>query len=230
MESDLKMRDAVRRACNTETVKSQQATVCGLITQSTQHVPVAVDALHARQTQPKSMTHHFSTASREMHTAKQQQPSLASPLTRKCGWCRKDQHSCNHCPAQNARCHHCNKLGHYATVCRSSTRTKAYKGSVQESFLGAIPSDVPWTRPIYINEVLMQIKLDTGTDATAIPETVYHTKLHSSPSLIASFKVQTEKTPSPRLRQIITVANHSSIISTLRIWRLWGIIIIARLT
>lgn len=186
MESDLKLRGAVDKARNSEAVKSQQPTVRSATAQAT-HMPVAVDALHLRHRRQRRQASHNSTAVHQTHsavTAKPQRPSQASPSVRKCGWCGKDRHARESCPAKNARCHQCNKLGHYSSVCRSSSRPRASMNSVQEdSFLGAISSDVPWTRRIFVNGTPVPMKLDTGADVTAIPETVYRTMLRSSPRL-----------------------------------------------
>ena len=43
----------------------------------------------------------------------------------------------------------------------------------EEAFVVAIESGSCWTRCIFINEVPVKMKLDTGADVTAIPEMIY---------------------------------------------------------
>ena len=78
----------------------------------------------------------------------------------------------------------------------------------EESFLGAIGSDVSWTRRIFINGVCVQMKLDTGVDVAVIPETVYRTMLCSSPRLSQPdriFKNQMEGSSRLRFLQNISL-------------------------
>ena len=53
----------------------------------------------------------------------------------------------------------------------------------EEAFLGALDLGPAWTRQIFLNGVPVQMKLDTGADVTAIPETMYQITLQSKPSL-----------------------------------------------
>ena len=43
---------------------------------------------------------------------------------RNCQRCRRDSHKRQDCPPRNAKCRKCQKLGHYATVCKARLSTK----------------------------------------------------------------------------------------------------------
>ena len=45
--------------------------------------------------------------------------------------CRRDPHPRERCP-KHVKCHQCSKTGHFATVCRSTTRTKSAMNAVQD--------------------------------------------------------------------------------------------------
>ena len=154
LESDLKLVDAVQKARNSETVKSQQTTVWGAHMSAT-HASAPVDAVNTLHCFPKvKQSHHSHNRTGETHTAKQQRPSPSS--SRKSGWCGRDPHLRECCPAKYVRCHQCSKTGHFATVCRSTARKKSSMNAVQEkSFLGAISSDVCWTRGIFANGIFV---------------------------------------------------------------------------
>ena len=53
----------------------------------------------------------------------------------------------------------------------------------EEAFLGALDLGPAWTRQIFLNGIPVEMKLDTGADVTAIPETTYRKTLQSKPSL-----------------------------------------------
>ena len=184
LDSDLKLEDAIKRARNSEAVKGQQSTVrdSGL-TPSQPHTAVAVDALDRMREQKHKRTRGRRTGGTPQAPRKHQ-PSRSSP-TRKCGWCGKqDQHPRERCPAKNAKCRLCSKIGHYAAVCRSSRKGAAVSSiDGEDAFLGTIHSGSAWTHRVFLDQVPLEMKLDTGADVTAIPEVAYRQALQSSPEL-----------------------------------------------
>ena len=53
-------------------------------------------------------------------------------------------------------------------------------------FLGTVGDGAVWTQHVLVNQVHLTMKIDTGGDATAIPESVYEQDLMSSPTLAPS--------------------------------------------
>ena len=117
--------------------------------------------------------------------------SSRAASTKSCGWCGANAtHPRANCPAANAECGICRKHGHYARVCRSAPvrrddpKSRALN-EVAESddaavFLGALHLDVtenspdrPWLVPLRVGVVPVVFKIDSGADATAIPESLY---------------------------------------------------------
>ena len=181
LEADLKLESAVARARNNEAVKSQQPTIRGSAT-TPSVPPTAVDALHSRS---KNKQPHRSTRSTGNTWSAGRQQARTLP-TRKCGWCGREQHPRERCSARNAKCKKCTKLGHYAAVCRSTSSSSTAAVSVvkaEEVFLGSVQSGSVWTKQILVNDKLIEMKVDTGADVTAIPETTYRRILRSTPRL-----------------------------------------------
>ena len=52
-----------------------------------------------------------------------------------------------------------------------------------EAFLGAIDSDKAWETRVFLAGVPLTMKIHTGADVTAIPDTIYMSALQSSPPL-----------------------------------------------
>ena len=186
LESDLKLEDAVKRARNSEAVKGQQQTVRGSPASST-HAATAVDAIQTRQKWP-SRGRSSPKTSIGTHTASKPPVSQPSTSTSRCGWCGNDRHPRDRCPAKNSRCRQCSKMGHYAAVCRSTPRAETasvntVEGDAADAFLGTIGLSSAWTQQILLNKVPVEMKIDTGADVTAIPETVYKQELQSAPKL-----------------------------------------------
>lgn len=193
LESDLRLEDAVLRARNSEAVKGQQPIVRGSTTPLA-HATAGVDAVQTYQKKPNRGRRSFAkAASGRTHTRKQQ--TGRSPPSRKCGWCGKDQHPRERCPARNAKCRQCSKVGHYAAVCRSKPQASAAavnavsEDSDEDAFLGSIDVGSPWTQRILLNKVPVSMKVDTGADVTAIPENVYKQELRCLPGLMCPTRV-----------------------------------------
>ncbi|CAN7980934.1 unnamed protein product, partial [Ixodes pacificus] len=94
--------------------------------------------------------------------------------TSSCGWCGRERHSKNACPAKDATCRQCSKKGHFATVCRSAPAVR----SVQEQepgFLGLTShgGSSNWDVTVVVNNKEVVFKADTGADETVLPEGLF---------------------------------------------------------
>ena len=103
----------------------------------------------------------------------------SSKPTSSCGWCGRERHHHQVCPAKDATCNKCKKRGHFQTVCRSSASpTKKIceleEGEEQEEgdevlFLGEVQTTGGgWTAQLGINGQNTRFKLDTGAAVTVI--------------------------------------------------------------
>ena len=117
-----------------------------------------------------------------------------SHVVQHCEKCGKS-HGRNQCPAYRAKCHKCNRVGHYATVCRfrgrgqdrhgrsrrHSAREVVVKGYSDDSsedsfFLGAVCCDdvtEPWEVKLKLCGTREKFKLDTGADVTVLTAASY---------------------------------------------------------
>lgn len=74
------------------------------------------------------------------------------------------------CPAFGVRCDNCNRMNHYARMCRSARRVYA----VQEDSTDQVISQInnlgsDWTVKLKINNSWINFKLDTGADVNVLP-------------------------------------------------------------
>ncbi|KAK3566933.1 hypothetical protein QTP86_005598 [Hemibagrus guttatus] len=82
------------------------------------------------------------------------------------------------CPAKDAVCHQCNTTGHYMSQCHSKTVLhevkEDYDSDEGQAFLGAIDSNTQgWCTTVQILEQPVKMKMDIGTDVTALPESIF---------------------------------------------------------
>ena len=103
----------------------------------------------------------------------------SSKPTSRCGWCGRERHHRQVCPAKDATCNECKKRGHFQTVCRSSASpTKKIcelaEGEEQEEgdevlFLGEVQTTGGgWTAQLGVNGRNTRFKLDTGAAVTVM--------------------------------------------------------------
>ena len=96
-----------------------------------------------------------------------------------CGWCGRERHQRQICPAKDAICNKCKKKGHFQNVCRSSafSAKKVYELEEDEEqeegdevlFLGEVQTTGSgWTAQLGINGRNIRFKLDTGAAVTVI--------------------------------------------------------------
>ena len=96
-----------------------------------------------------------------------------------CGWCGRERHQRQVCPAKDVTCNKCKKRGHFQNVCRSpaSPTKKVYELEDDEEqeegeeilFLGEVQTTGRgWTAQLGINGHSTRFKLDTGAAVTVI--------------------------------------------------------------
>ena len=108
-------------------------------------------------------------------TPKQSAPHGSSGCTR-CGYAR--EHPRAECKARDARCGKCNKVGHHATLCRSTAviaAAEAFDAPTETPFLGLLVTEEvsPSEVDIRVDDTPTRFKIDTGADVTCVPELVY---------------------------------------------------------
>ncbi|XP_045526419.1 uncharacterized protein LOC123715455 [Pieris brassicae] len=98
--------------------------------------------------------------------------SVNNPRRRKCFFCGGQIHPRKNCPAFEKTCQLCNKKGHFATVCRSSSKaTNSVVGTEDLSacITAASPSSLrKATVPAYIRGIRAEALLDTGSSISFI--------------------------------------------------------------
>ena len=101
----------------------------------------------------------------------------SSKPTPNCGWCGRERHIRQVCPAKDATCNKCKNKGHFQNVCRSSASpTKKIceqeEDEEQEEgdeilFLGEVQiTGGGWTAQLGVNGQNTRVKLDTGAAVT----------------------------------------------------------------
>jgi hypothetical protein len=107
-------------------------------------------------------------------------------LCKKCN----NEHGPRSCPAFGKKCSQCSKMNHFAVGCKNKkVRTVDYversdTSSNEECFtVNSIAKDhneennlakVKWTQLIQINNLVVEIKLDTGAEVSIIPYSIYN--------------------------------------------------------
>ena len=191
LDAELTLQKAVNLARQSEEVKSQQSTIrnpsanganVDAVRKKNPRKSTAGNRKKPAQTQSQTVT---SSAS----TSKKYSPSS------KCSWCgRQPNHNRDKCPAKDVVCHSCEKVGHFAKVCRSSQSANKTNNAKQKHksnpkmddleteieslFLGEVnvTCSKPWTVDLTLGNSScedVRFKVDTGADVTAIPEKTF---------------------------------------------------------
>ena len=167
--SDLDLATAVTKARNSEAVKAQQATVRG-----SQATPTPLLFLLTLCTAMPNRTGHNANVLPEKK--RNDYPSNSMPSSRKCQWCGYDKHPRGKCPARNSKCLQCSKIGHFASVCRSTAAhfvSAAFATVQDDAFLNLLDSGNAWSKQVDVGDSQILMKIGTRTDVTAIPEKLY---------------------------------------------------------
>ncbi|XP_064481290.1 uncharacterized protein LOC135394473 [Ornithodoros turicata] len=173
MDRDLTLDSAVSRARNAQPVKSQQKVVHA----DTGGAPEAPVVAELRQLKRKGAG--------DRKPMKDSLRDLARKHGTPCRWCGQTlQHQRTACPAYGKQCASCRKIGHFSVVCMSADKrrhkttrnTSDAARHTMELYLrevSATPKDAPWVIAARVNDELVNFKVDTGADITAIPSAVY---------------------------------------------------------
>ena len=166
MEPELTLERAVTLARQSECVKTQLPIVRGEPSGES-----SIEAVKGNKLQSKS----------QKFPQRQVNPRFQRVNT--CGRCgRLGSHIQAQCPARDAVCRKCGKIGHYKSVCRSTSVKSNIRAVETEdsNFLGTIhSSDVlavetnRWTKTLKLNQREILFKIDTGADVTVIPDKYY---------------------------------------------------------
>ena len=173
MDPDLTLEKAKTQVRQREAVHEQEQIL-------KQPVETSVAAVHHKTTYKGNPSH-----GRKPQYSKKP----AAPTPTKCTRCGREAHKRQQCPARDATCHKCNKKGHFGSQCfskigkRVGDITSADQGGqdfVYLSTLGGHSSECLCI-PISINGIVVDFKVDTGAEVTAITRATYN--LISTPTL-----------------------------------------------
>jgi len=102
--------------------------------------------------------------------------SSRAPQNDTCTRCGKSpSHPRQYCPAKEATCHKCKEIIKHFVSRRTKVDSVVNETQEEEdNFLGAVHSSdgKAWTVNLYLNETLLESKIDTGAEVTVIPESV----------------------------------------------------------
>ena len=82
-------------------------------------------------------------------------------------------HNPQHYPAKQATYHKCQKKGHFQKMCKiKKVEAVSTEGNSEQVFLGAIESfsGKAWKVTLFVNDIPIQFKIDTGAEVSVIPE------------------------------------------------------------
>lgn len=111
------------------------------------------------------------------------------PTGKHCYFCGLGSHSRDQCPAAKSTCKKCRKIGHWASVCRSS-KVRAVQVSQateatdsEQEFVGSITinhiNTQEWTASVFVSKLnkVVDFLIDTGSDITCLPSRMLSNKL-----------------------------------------------------
>ncbi len=183
MDKDLTLEKAVNTIKQSEQVRGQQDALRGA-----ESADVNVIRQYTRQSDSRQTKRNYRQPPSQQH---QQQASKLN-----CRWCgSSSQHKRPDCPAHDVTCHKCDKEGHFARVCRSTNGPSAVHNidcdasAESDVFCDAVEgtNSTAWYATITVDNSDITFKLDTGSDVTVLPISVYK-QLASSRNLEQSDK------------------------------------------
>ncbi|XP_062523487.1 uncharacterized protein K02A2.6-like [Corticium candelabrum] len=179
LDSELTLEKAISKARQKETVKQQQVVIRKDDTHST---PAVVEAIRGRRLVAQTRQRKTACVHKEKSSSSSGRPMARDSCTR-CG--QKPSHGRAACPAVTAKCHKCERVDHYARMCKSKQKIEIVSDASFESddsrgylclgvrSMGTVTG--AWMTNAKVNGRELRFKIDTGADVTVIPEKVYKT-------------------------------------------------------
>ncbi len=174
MEATLTLETAVQMTRHSEMVKSQVAD---------RGATTSLDEVRGskkRRNQKQSYHGNKSDSGQPRNRAPpaQSQGNHSSGSNPRCGKCGRSPHEdSSKCPAKDKRCRKCNKMGHFATVCRSAPVDKGVSEVTENFFLGSVTCEETdaWQVQLKLGGKLVTFKIDTGADISVMYKSTYDT-------------------------------------------------------
>ena len=136
---------------------------------------------HPRQQQrprQQQQQHQQHRRQQQASTARRQQQSYRTDSSTTCRYCGRTRHeSPRDCPAKGRICDNCQKLDHFASVCRSSSIRQIDDADTNEQpmpFIGDVDKAcAPWRVTAGLHGHSVTFKVDSGADVSILSRRTY---------------------------------------------------------
>ncbi|XP_064482891.1 uncharacterized protein K02A2.6-like [Ornithodoros turicata] len=163
LDSTLTLDKALTTARQHEAVKQQQAELR----------PLGDNCDVARVTTRRAGSIQLHTGTRSEPTKSKKRPSPTRGR-KVCPWCGLQPHPRSQCRAKGCTSHKCNKRGHFANVCRSTSSNKSVQGFLGTSSATTTTSARSnWDITIAVNGQEILFRIDPGADETVVSEDTF---------------------------------------------------------
>ena len=137
---------------------------------------------------PVGAIHKKTTGSKPSDTRNLENSAQQRGAGRACSYCGKTPlHARKYCEERDATCRICGKMGHFQSVCCSSTPcvrdihttdlayvNMSHEYDKEDGFLGVVTSETspqnPWVVTVELNKVPVEFHINTGAEVTVITE------------------------------------------------------------
>ncbi|XP_049275515.1 uncharacterized protein LOC119372299 isoform X3 [Rhipicephalus sanguineus] len=178
---DSMVRDQIVYGTNDDRVREKLLRDCELTLQKAEHVCKAAETSALRQ-------ETWEQGQKQVDAVRNAgpNPKTAQVKMYKCSKCGRT-HQPGNCPAFGRTCRKCQKRNHFAICCRSSALVGEIQDheddfSVLEVSARGVISQRDWTVRMTVNNVSVELKVDTGSQANLLPVGIYN-KMHPSPEM-----------------------------------------------
>lgn len=166
LDSELTLSKAIEKVRLSESVKKQQEILCE---KSSFIQPIST-------TNKQKVKKSFFPKPKVIGNKKFDKNFEKPTFMEHCKWCGKQKHDRKFCPAKDEKCIKCSKIGHFARVCFQKDKKSeiSFLGVITEASSPQINNTIEWTIPVRYNNEIIEFKIDSGADNTAIPASIYN--------------------------------------------------------
>lgn len=125
-----------------------------------------------RKVQYKGSSHSFKKDKVTPHSSEDKKCDL------KCVHCGKGNHSFSKCKYKTYSCKICHKVGHLASICREKQNSNVnfVNNSIEILNINSLNFISPFILKCHINNIAVNMELDTGAAVSCIPDNLYYKK------------------------------------------------------